>query len=383
MQKLLKYLLYKKSALKKNFLPLHEPDISKLDQKEITKIIKSGFVSSVGKDIQRFENIISKFTNSKFVITTINGTAAIHIGLKLLGVKKGDEVLLPSIGFVAASNSIIYNNAEPHFVDSELNHFGVDPDKLKEYLKKNTYISNNKCINKKTKKIIKAIIIVHVFGHPAKISEIIKIAKKYKIKVLEDAAESLGSKYKGKHVGNFGDIGILSFNGNKIVTTGSGGAILCNNRYLAKKARHLVTTSKLKHKWEFIHDDVGYNYRLANLNAALGISQIKRVNKFIKKKHEIYKRFNKLIDNSKDLFLLNQPKSCRSNFWLQTLVLKKPSVHLRNKILTIFYKKKILARPIWKPLHKLNFLTKYQKMSLKNAEQIEKKIINIPSSCYL
>ena len=364
-------------------MPLHEPNLTKSDEKEIINGLKTGFVSTAGKDIKRFENKIKNVTKSKFVISTINGTSAIHIGLKVLGVSFGHEVLMPSISFVAAANAIIYNNAVPHFVDCEIEHFGIDPIKLEQYLKKNTYIKKNLCFNKKTKRIIRAIIVVHVFGHPAKITEILTIAKKYKIKVLEDAAEALGSLYKNKQVGTFGDIGVLSFNGNKIVTTGVGGAIMVKNRNQAKLSRHITTTSKIKHKWEFIHDRVGYNYRLSNLNASLGLSQISKLNKYILHKRRLFKKFKALIKNEKNIKLLNQPKNCKSNFWLHTLVLNKPSKSKKNQLLRKFHNKGIFARPIWKPLHKLNYLKKYPKMNLKNTESLENQIINIPSSYYL
>ena len=278
---------------------------------------------------------------------------------------------------------MLYNQATPHFIDSELKHFGVDAEKLDQYLKKNTYIKNNLCINRKTKKIIRALIVVHVFGHPAQITKLVRIAKKYKIKVLEDAAEALGSLYKGKQVGTFGDIGILSFNGNKIITTGVGGAILTNNKNFANLSRHISCTSKIKHEWEFIHDDIGYNYRLANLNASLGISQIKKLKKYIIQKKKLFIKFNGLLKNSNEFYILNQPKNCRSNFWLQTLIIKKPTLLRKNNILRKFHDKKILARPVWKPLHKLKYLNKYPKMNLNNSEILENMIINLPSSFYL
>ena len=383
MEKLINYLTLKKKKLKKKYIPLHEPNISSLDEKEIIKSLKTGFVSTAGNDIVKFEKILKKVTKSKFVISTINGTSAIHVGLKILGVKSGDEVLIPSISFVAPANAVLYNQAIPHFIDSELKHFGADPEKLDKYLKKNTYIKNNLCINRKTKRIVRALVVVHVFGHPAQISKLVRVAKKYKIKVLEDAAEALGSLYKGKQVGTFGDIGILSFNGNKIITTGVGGAILTNNKKFAKLSRHVSSTSKIKHEWEFIHDKVGYNYRLANINASLGISQIKKLNTYISHKKKLFNKFSSFIKNSNEFYILDQPKNCRSNFWLHTLVLKKPTQLKKNNILRKFHNKKILARPVWKPLHKLKYLKKYPKMNLNNAEILENMIVNLPSSFYL
>jgi len=383
MEKLINFLKSKKNKLNKIFLPLHEPAINIKDKKELIKVLKSGYVSSVGRDILRFEKKLTKITKSKYVTSTINGTSALHIALKVIGVKANDEVLVPSLSFVAPVNAILYNNATPHFIDSEIHHFGVDPNKLDHYLRENTFMRNKKCFNKKTKKIIKAIIIVHVFGHPAKITEILLIARKYKIKIVEDAAEALGSLYKNKHVGTFGDIGILSFNGNKIVTTGVGGAIITNSKKLAIHSKHLITTAKVNHKWDFIHNEIGFNYRLSNLNAGLGISQLKKLSKFIKHKRKLFNKYKKILKNSDDYFILDEPKNCRSNFWLQTLVLKNSSKVKKNSILRKFHKHKILARPVWKPLHKLKYLKKFPRMDLKNTNTLENKIVNLPSSYYL
>ena len=383
MKKLLNYLISKRKKLKKNSLPLHEPNLTKKDEREVIKGMRTGFVSTAGKEIFEFECKIKKITKSKYVVSTINGTSAIHIGLKALGVQSNDEVLLPTISFIAPANAVLYIGAIPHFVDSDLNHFGIDPEKLDEYLKKNTVVKKNFCFNKKTKRIIKAVVIVHVFGHPANIEKLIFICKKYKIRVLEDAAEALGSHFKKKQVGTYGDIGILSFNGNKIITTGVGGAILTNNQKLAKLSKHLTTTAKKYHKWDFVHDMSGYNYRLANINASLGISQIKKLNKQIRLKRNLFKKYKKILGKSEDFLILDQPYNSRSNFWLQTLVLLKPSATKKNKVLKSFHENKILARPVWRPLHKIKFLKKYPKMNLKNADIIENKLINIPSSFYL
>ena len=383
MKKLLNYLISKRKKLKKNSLPLHEPNLTKKDEREVIKGMRTGFVSTAGNEIFEFECKIKKITKSKYVVSTINGTSAIHTGLKALGVQSNDEVLLPTISFIAPANAILYTGAIPHFVDSDLNHFGIDPEKLDEYLKKNTVVKKHFCFNKKTKRIIKAVVIVHVFGHPANIEKLIFICKKYKIRVLEDAAEALGSHFKKKQVGTYGDIGILSFNGNKIITTGVGGAILTNNQKLAKLSKHLTTTAKKYHKWDFVHDMSGYNYRLANINASLGISQIKKLNKQIRLKRNLFKKYKKILGKSEDFLILDQPNNSRSNFWLQTLVLLKPSATKKNKVLKIFHENKILARPVWRPLHKIKFLKKYPKMNLKNADIIENKLINIPSSFYL
>ena len=383
MKKIIDYLIKKKIKLKKKEIPLHEPNIDLSDQKEVLRSLKSGYVSSVGNDIDKFEKKLKSITKSKFLTTVINGTSAIHLGLKVIGVKPSHEVLVPALNFIASVNAILYLNATPHFVDSEREHFGVDPEKLETYLNNNSYIKNNCCYNKKTNKIIKALIIVHVFGHPARLPELLKICKKFKIKILEDAAEALGSYYEGKHVGTFGDIGILSFNGNKIVTTGSGGAILTKSKKKYLKLQHLATTAKVKHNWDFIHNEIGYNYRLANINASLGLSQLKKLKFYIKKKRNLFNRYKTLLGQSKDYFILNEPPNCKSNFWLQTLVLNNSSKKNKIKILKDFHKKKLLIRPVWKPLHKMKYLKKFPKMNLKNTNMLENKIINLPSSHYL
>lgn len=383
MKKLINYLIKKKTKLKKKKIPLHEPKIDLNDQKEVLRSLKTGYVSSVGNNIFKFEKKLRSITKSKFVTSVINGTSAIHIALKVVGVKPLDEVLVPSLSFIAPANAILYLGATPHFVDSEINHFGIDAKKLKSYLKKNTYIKNNYCYNKKTNKIIKALIVVHVFGHPAQISELLRTCRKFKIKVVEDAAEALGSYYKGRHVGTFGDIGIISFNGNKIVTTGSGGAVLTNLKKNYIRLKHISTTAKINHIWDYVHNEVGYNYRLANLNASLGLSQLKKLKTFIKHKRNLYKKYEDLLGKSKDYYILNEPLNSKSNFWLQTLVLKKSSKKDKMKILNEFHKKKILVRPVWKPLHKMNYLKKFPKMDLENVNQLENKIISLPSSHYL
>lgn len=383
MKKIINYLIKKKIELKKKELPLHEPKIDLNDQKEVLKLLKTGYVSSVGGDIVKFEKKLKSITKSKFALSVINGTSAIHVALKVIGVKPLDEVLVPSLSFVAPANAILYLGATPHFVDSEINHFGIEPKKLEIYLKKNTYIKNNSCYNKNTKKNIKALIIVHVFGHPAQISELLRVCKKFKIKVVEDAAEALGSHYKGRHVGTFGDIGILSFNGNKIVTTGSGGAVLTSSKKNYLRLKHITKTAKINHIWDYVHNEVGYNYRLASLNASLGLSQLKKLKIFIKEKRKLYKKYRDLLGKSKDFFILNEPLNCRSNFWLQTLVLKKDSKRDKIKILNELHKRKLLARPVWKPLHKMNYLKKFPKMDLENVNKLENKIINLPSSNYI
>ena len=382
-EKLLLFFNKQKKNLKLSNLVLHEPSITNIENSYVTRCLESGYVSTIGKYVNLFENKLKKFTKSKYIISTASGTAALHIALKLIGIKKDEEVLIPTISFVATANSILYESAIPHFVDVEEDNFGIDPAKLDRYLKENSIIKKNACFNKKTQKKISAIIVVHVFGHTAKIEQIIKIAKKYKLKVIEDAAESLGSFFKSQHLGTFGDVGILSFNGNKIITTGGGGAILTKSKYLATRALKLTTTSKIKHKWEYIHDELGYNYRMPNLNSALGLAQLGKIHTFLRLKKKLFKKYSLILKNINDVKLVSQPKFSKSNFWLQTIVIKKNSKKIRDKFLLKMHKNKIFARPVWSLLHKQKHLKKYPKMNLSTAESLKYRIINLPSSPYL
>ncbi len=367
----------------KRYVPLHEPIFSKNDTANLKKCIKSTFVSTNGKFILKFEKLLKNFTKSKYVIPVVNGTSALHLALISLNVSRNHEVLVPSLNFIASANVARYLGAIPHFIDSEENTFGVDSIKLERYLKKNSALKNNTCINKKTRRIIKAIIITHIFGHPSKIDEIIKIAKKFKLRVIEDASEGLGSFFNGKHVGTFADIGILSFNGNKIITTGGGGAILTNNLNIAKTIKHLSSTAKLRHKWEYNYNMVGYNYRLPNLNAALGCAQFASISRFIKAKRTLYLSYDKYFKNFREAYIKKEPSKCASNYWFQTIVLRKADINLRNIILNKLNRIGLQARPVWTLNHKFKHFSKFPKMDLSQAEVLEKKIINIPSSSNL
>ncbi len=387
MKKLLKDLInffdQKKNLLKTKNIYLHEPSFDSLEKQYANECIKDGFLSSVGKKIELFEKQLSKFCNSKFAISTVNGTSALHLALKLVGVKHNDEVLLPTISFISTANSILYEGAIPHFVDVEMENFCVNHKKLEEYLNKITVVKKGKCYNKITKRAISALMVVHVFGHSAKMNELKKITKKFKLKLIEDAAEGLGSYYKNKHLGTIGDVGILSFNGNKIITTGGGGAILTKNKNYAKKAKSFSTNSKVKHKWEYIHNQIGYNYRMPNINAAIGLAQLTKINKFLKKKRKIYNEYKSFFKSYTEVRFLEEPSQCKSNNWLNAIVLNKNLKQKRNYIINILHKNKIFVRPVWKLLHKQSHLKLYPKMDLRNAEDLEKRIINLPSSASL
>lgn len=359
---------------------LHEPSFSEKELEYVKKTIETKFVSSAGKYVIDFEKKFKKYVKSKNAIAVVNGTQAIYISLVACGIKQNDEVLVPALTFVGTVNAIHYLGAKPHFIDSEINSLGIDCLKLDKYLKKISTLKNGKCINKATKNQIKAIIPVHIFGHSCDISGVLKIAKKFNLKVIEDAAEALGSFYKNKHLGTFGDVGCFSFNGNKIVTTGGGGMVVSNNKNLANKIKHLTTTAKLKHKWEYIHDEVGYNFRMPNINAALGLAQLEKINKFISAKRKLFTRYQSKLSSVKEISLFKEKKWCKSNYWLQTIILDKDQSKKKNQLLKKLHKEKIFSRPVWKLISELKPYKKCLKMNLSGSQDIYKRAINIPSS---
>ena len=373
----------KKVVKNKNASSLHEPILSNREEVYLRNCIKTNMLSTVGPYINLFEKKLKKITKSKHVIATINGTSALHIALRLIGINRNDEVLIPSLNFIASTNATLYCGGIPHFVDVEENTLGIDVKKLEGYLKKTTKIVNKTCINKKTKRIIKAIIPTHLFGHPIKIEELLVLARKFNLKIIEDAAEGIGSYYKKKHVGTFGELGILSFNGNKSITTGGGGAILTNNYKLAEKARHAINNSKKEDRFDLIYSDIGFNYKMTNLHAAVGCAQLEKINKILKKKKCLFNAYKKEFHKNKIIYLFTEPKNSKSNYWLNTLVLKKQNKYLRNSILALGKKNLLGLRPVWKPLPELDFLKSYPRMNIAKSKELFKKIINIPSSPHL
>ena len=359
---------------------LHEPLFFGKEMSYLKNTINQNFVSSAGEYVNKFEKKIKEYTKAKFAIAVVNGTQAIYISLKACGIKKNEEVLVPALTFVGTVNAVSYLGAKPHFIDSQIENFGINCLKLENYLNKITKFRGNECINRFTGNVIKAIIPVHVFGHPCNIQDIVKIAKKFNLIVIEDAAEALGSFYKKKHLGTFGDLGCLSFNGNKIITTGGGGMVITNKKILAKKIKHLTTTAKLKHKWEYIHDEIGYNFRMPNLNAALGLAQFEKIHTFLKAERTLFKKYYNVFNKIKGISLYRESKNANSNYWLQTLILDKNKSILKNKILKESHKKLIFVRPVWKLISDLKPYKKSQKMNLSGAKEIYNRIINIPSS---
>jgi aminotransferase in exopolysaccharide biosynthesis len=369
-----------KKILGKGRHSLHEPYFCGNEWNYVKKTLDENYVSSIGTFVNKFEDQIKKFTKSKYAISVVNGTEALHLSLVACGVKSNDEVLVPTITFVGTANSIIYSGATPHFIDSEFETLGIDPLKLEKYLEKITIKKGKFYFNKKTKRRIKAIMPVHIFGNICQIDKILKIAKKYQLVVIEDAAEALGSFFKNKHAGTFGSVGCFSFNGNKILTTGGGGAIITNNRLLAKKLKHLSTTAKINHRWEYIHDEVGYNFRMPNLNAALGSAQIENLKKFLSSKKKLFLKYCKEFLKVNNVRLIKNPDFSKSNNWLNTIFIKNSSLKKRNKVLSLAQKNQIFLRPIWKPLHTLKHLNKMPRMNLDAAIKIYKSCINLPSS---
>ena len=359
---------------------LHEPRFSGNEWKYLKECLDSTFVSSVGKFVDRFESDLSDYLRAKHVIAVINGTSALHVALILSGVKNNDEVLIPALTFVATANSVNYCGAIPHFVDSEENCFGIDPYALRKYLSSTSIVSNGDCVNKKTGRTIRAIVPMHVFGHPVDIDEILGVAKDFHLTVIEDATESLGSTYNGNHTGTFGTMGALSFNGNKTITTGSGGAIVTNDDQLAKQAKHITTTAKVPHLWKSAHDKVGFNYRMANINAALGCAQLEQLDTLIAAKRNLYNTYKQAFADFSDIRIISEPTGCRSNYWLQTLLLSEKVSEQRDNILNTTNNMGLMTRPVWTLLPHLSQFQNCPSMELPIASSLEKRIINVPSS---
>jgi perosamine synthetase len=359
---------------------LHEPSFNGNELQYLKECIDSTYVSSVGKYVDKFERDLTTYTGAKFAISVVNGTAALHIALKLADVQPGDEVLLPALTFVATANAIAYCGAIPHFTDSEDSTLGIDALKLREYLTKTTSRESGKCINKNTGRVIRALIPMHTFGHPSDIDGLISIANDFNIVLIEDAAESLGSFYGGQHTGTFGLLGTLSFNGNKTITTGGGGAILTNDEGLARRAKHLTTTAKLPHAWEFRHDEIGYNYRMPNINAALGCGQLEQLSSKLKAKRELFLRYQNAFKDLKGAKLFSEPMNCQSNYWLQTLLLDEIESKYRDDLLLATNNSGIMTRPVWVLLNELEPFRGSPSMDLTNVKLLFQRIINIPSS---
>ncbi len=363
-------------------IPLHEPRFDKRDEELVLAAIKSTFVSSVGKFVTDFEEKIKNYVGSKFSVATNTGTSALHLALLAVGVEPGDEVITQPLSFVATANAIAYTGAQPIFLDIDEKTLSLSAQKLFDFLKKHTYQKtiNNQTVtfNKYTNRKISACVVVHVFGFPAEIDEIVKICKQYNLAIIEDAAESLGSLYKNKYTGTFGDTGVFSFNGNKIITTGAGGMLVTNNIDLAEKARHLSTQAKLPHPWQYIHDKIGYNYRMPNLNAALGLAQLDKLNHYIERKRALAERYKKFFLQFENIKFFNEPPNSRANYWLNTIIFD--DLETSEEFIKFALKKQIFVRPAWRLLNTLPMYKNNFSFDLSTAKILVPKIVNLPSS---
>lgn len=362
------------------FVPLHEPEFSGRERDYVLDAIDSTFVSSVGAYVDRFEEELADFCGVKRAVVTVNGTAALHICLLLVGVGRKDEVIIPSLTFVATANAVAYTGAVPHFADSEEATLGMDPDKLAAHLDRIAEQRGGSCYNRETGRRIAGIVPMHTYGHPVRLTELMELSKKWSIPMVEDAAESLGSYHRGKHTGGFGMLGALSFNGNKVMTTGGGGAILTNDSALADCAKHITTTAKLPHRWRYDHDQIAYNYRMPNLNAALGVAQLEQLPESLARKRKLAERYAEAFAGVEGLRFVAEPAGCTSNYWLNTLLLESSDEAQLEAILDAANANHIMSRPAWSPMHQLPMYADSPKMNLAVADGLARRLINIPSS---
>ena len=359
-------------------IPLHAPSFRGNERRYVFNTLESTYVSSVGEYVKEFETKISEFTDARFVIATNNGTSALHIALLLCDVQNGDEVITQPLTFVATCNAIRYCGADPVFVDIERSTLGMSPDRLITFLEEHAEVRDDGyCWNRASNRIIRACVPVHNLGHPARVTDIQKVCTRYNIALVEDAAESLGSFSYGAHTGHSGCLGILSFNGNKIITTGGGGAVITDDERIAQRAKHSTTTSKQSHPWLFLHDEVGYNYRLPNLNAALGCAQMEQLPRFIESKRKLAGLYQQWFEQQEPEFV-SEPQGAISNYWLNSILLHDREE--RDSFLQYMNDRGVMTRPMWTPMHTLPMYQSCLRGDLTTAEKIEDRLVNIPSS---
>lgn len=368
-----------RAALGEGIHALHEPCFQGNEQRYVQECIASTFVSSVGQYVDRFECELAAFTGACRAVAVVNGTAALQVALQLAGVEAGDEVLVPALTFVATANSVHYVGATPHFVDSSPDTLGLDPVALKDWLKHIGERTPDGTRNRETGRRIRAMVPMHTFGHPCDIDGLLALAQDYQLQLVEDAAESLGSYFHDRHTGTFGLLGTLSFNGNKTITTGGGGAILTNDERLADHAKHLTTTAKKSHRWEYVHDEVGYNFRMPNLNAALGCAQLEQLPDFLASKRRLTEKYLQAFADLPQMRLMAEPEGCKSNYWLQTLILDEAIADQRDAILQATNDVGLMTRPAWMLMHHLPPYQQCPCGPLPVAESLARRIINIPS----
>ncbi|RTR32537.1 LegC family aminotransferase [Shewanella atlantica] len=360
-----------------DFIPLHAPSFDGNEQKYVLETLESTFVSSVGKFVDQFEHKIEAYTGTAKAVATVNGTAALHAALYMAGVQRGDFVITQALTFVATCNALHHMGAEPIFVDVSPVSLGLCPKAMDEFLTQHGQVTENGCIHKQTQRPIRAVVPMHTFGHPVELDELIAVCNKWNITLVEDAAESLGSFYKGKHTGTLGDFGALSFNGNKIITTGGGGIVLCRTVELGDRTKHVTTTAKVPHPYEFYHDEPGFNYRMPNLNAALGCAQMEVLEKYIAQKRQLAEKYKEYFIESEFQFVV-EPEYAKSNYWLNAVIC--PSIDARNELLKQTNDAGIMTRPIWQLMHRLPMFKGALRGELKYSEFIEAHLINLPST---
>jgi perosamine synthetase len=361
-----------------DFIPLHEPRFQGNEQKYVQECLQSTFVSSVGKFVDQFENTTAQFTGAKHAVATVNGTAALQVALRLAGVKSNDLVITQAVSFVATANAIGYLGAEPVFLDSDPQNLGLSANALAEFLENHAEIRDNgKAYDKTSGRCLAACVPMHVFGHPVDLDAQINICRQYNIPLVEDAAESLGSYYNGQHTGTGGLLGTLSFNGNKTVTTGGGGMILTNDDDLAQKAKHLTTTAKIPHPWDYVHDEMGYNYRLPNLNAALGVAQMEQLPRMLESKRALAREYQNFFSDL-NIEFVSEPQGCQSNYWLNAVILKDRTE--RDEFLKYTNDHGVMTRPLWYLLSDLPMYKHCLNHGLVNARHLADTVVNIPSS---
>ncbi|HJD94818.1 MAG TPA: LegC family aminotransferase [Bacteroides togonis] len=362
-------------------VPLHAPLFIGNEKKYLNECIDTTFVSSIGKFVDRFEEKMAAYTGAKKAVVCVSGTNALHMAMMLVGVERDDEVLTQALTFIATCNAISYIGAHPVFIDVDMETLGLSPKAVKAWLDKNAELKNDVCYNKKTGRRVKACIPMHTFGHPVKIDELVQICNEWHLELVEDAAESIGSLYKGQHTGTFGKVGAISFNGNKTITTGGGGMLLFQDEELGKLAKHLTTQAKVPHRWAFVHDHIGYNYRMPNINAALGCAQLENLDRYVENKRETAQIYADFFKNIPNITFFTEPENCRSNYWLNVVLLKDKAA--QQNFLEYTNDHGVMTRPVWELMNRLEMFKQCETDGLKNTEWLADRIVNIPSSVRL
>jgi len=359
-------------------VPLHVPTFRGNEKKYLNECIDTTFVSSVGKFVDRFEEMMVEYTGTQKAVVCVNGTNALHMAMLLVGVEREDEVITQALTFIATCNAISYIGAHPVFIDVDKDTMGLSPDAMEAWLKENTELKGENCYNKRTGRRIKACVPMHTFGHPVHLDKLIEVCNRYHLELIEDAAESLGSFYKGKHTGTFGKIGAISFNGNKTITTGGGGMLLFQDETLGKYAKHLTTQAKVPHRWKFVHDHIGYNYRMPNINAALGCAQLEQIEVILANKRETTEKYKQFFSDKENIHFFIEPEGSKSNYWLNAVLLNDKEE--QQKFLEYTNDHAVMTRPIWELMNRLPMFMDCETDGLQNTVWFADRVVNVPSS---